>query len=641
MHHFLLHLLTLLPYLDTCWVTKVMGVSELSKGRKKLLAESLEAKGHHMGGTFLNHHAYLKQIIFSFIVLILLNDSHSSNGPNVEGEALIEVLKSLNDTNHRIRDWDDHLVSPCFSWSHVSCPYGHVNILSLDSIGFSGTLSPAITKLKYLVNLALQNNNLSGVLPDFLGNMVYLQNLNLANNQFNGTIPASWGQLSNLKHLDLSSNNLMGKIPMQLFSVPTYNFTGTKLICGSSWGQPCVKSPLPASSGKSKLGVAVAFASCGAFALLCLGAIFAYWCHQMSKSKHDLFVDVAGEDERKISFAQVRRFSWREIELAADNFSENNIIGQGGFGKVYRGVLSDSTKVAVKRLTDHNNPGGEAAFLREVELISVAVHRNLLRLIGFCTTYSERILVYPYMKNLSVAYHLRDLKPGEKGLDWPTRKRIAFGAAHGLEYLHEHCNPKIIHRDLKAANILLDDDFEAVLGDFGLAKLVDPRVTQVTTQIRGTMGHIAPEYLSTGKSSEKTDVFGYGITLLELVTGQRAIDFSRLEEEEDVLLLDHSKKLLRENRLQDMVDRNLSMYEAKEVETIIQVALLCAQGTPEDRPTMAEVVNMLRGVGLSERWARWERHEEERNKQSLFTSHPFPWAEDTTQLEAIQLSKAR
>lgn len=116
---------------------------------------------------------------------------------------------------------------------------------------------------------------------------------------------------------------------------------------------------------------------------------------------------------------------------------------------------------------------------------------------------------------------------------------MAFGAAHGLEYLHEHCNPKIVHRDLKAANILLDDDFEAVLGDFGLAKLVDARLTHFTTQVRGTMGHIAPEYLSTGKSSEKTDVFGYGITLLEIVTGQRAIDFSRLEEEEDVLLLDH------------------------------------------------------------------------------------------------------
>lgn len=147
---------------------------------------------------------------------------------------------------------------------------------------------------------------------------------------------------------------------------------------------------------------------------------------------------------------------------------------------------------------------------------------------GQCINYQYFSLIY-----------VLDLKPGEKGLDWPTRKRIAFGAANGLEYLHEYCNPKIIHRDLKAANILLNDDFEPVLGDFGLAKLVDTKATHVTTQVRGTMGHIAPEYLSTGKSSEKTDVFGYGITLLELVTGQRAIDFARLEEEEDVLLLDH------------------------------------------------------------------------------------------------------
>ncbi|XP_012852571.1 PREDICTED: probable LRR receptor-like serine/threonine-protein kinase At5g63710, partial [Erythranthe guttata] len=343
-----------------------------------------------------------------------------------------------------------------------------------------------------------------------------------------------------------------------------------------------------------------------------------------------------------ISFGQIRRFSFREMQLSTDNFSESNIIGQGGYGKVYRGVLVDNTRVAVKRLMDYHSPGGEAAFMREVHLISIAVHKNLLRLIGFCTTSTERILVYPFMQNLSVAYRLRDLKPGEKGLDWPTRKRIAFGTAHGLEYLHEHCEPKIIHRDMKAANILLNDEFEAVLGDFGLAKLVDAKVTHVTTQVRGTMGHIAPEYLSTGKSSEKTDVFGYGITLLELVTGQRAIDFSRLEEEEDVLLLDHIKKLLREKRIEDILDGNLKNYEGKEVETILQVAMLCTQSSPEDRPRMAEVVSMLEGVGLAERWAEWEHLEQVRIQEFSIMPHKFLWGEDSTHdQEAIQLSQAR
>ncbi|KAF8405740.1 hypothetical protein HHK36_007817 [Tetracentron sinense] len=416
---------------------------------------------------------------------------------------------------------------------------------------------------------------------------------------------------------------------------------GSHLDCGSSLQQPCISSSsIPVVIRKSKLGVVIIAAGCSAFLLLSAGAIFAYRYCQVNELKHEVFVDVAGEDECKILFGQLRRFSWRELQLATDNFSESNVIGQGGFGKVYRGILSDNTRVAVKRLTDYHNPGGEAAFISEVELISVAVHRNLLKLIGFCTTSSERVLVYPFMQNLSVAYRLRDLKPGEKGLDWPTRKRVAFGAAHGLEYLHEHCNPKIIHRDLKAANILLDDDFEAVLGDFGLAKIVDTKLTHVTTQVRGTMGHIAPEYLSTGRSSEKTDVFGYGITLLELVTGQRAIDFSRLEEEEDVLLLDHIKKLQREKRLDHIVDRNLKNYDPKEVEIIVQVALLCTQSSPEDRPKMAEVVSMMKGVGLVERWAEWEQLEVIRYNEYSVMSHQFAWAEDSTQ-EAIQLSNAR
>ena len=376
--------------------------------------------------------------------------------------------------------------------------------------------------------------------------------------------------------------------------------------------------------------------------------------------------------DRRIAFGQLKRFAWRELQLATDNFSEKNVLGQGGFGKVYKGVLPDNTKVAVKRLTDFESPGGDAAFQREVEMISVAVHKNLLRLIGFCTTQTERLLVYPFMQNLSLAHRLREIKAGDPVLDWETRKRIALGAARGFEYLHEHCNPKIIHRDVKAANVLLDEDFEAVVGDFGLAKLVDVRRTNVTTQVRGTMGHIAPEYLSTGKSSERTDVFGYGIMLLELVTGQRAIDFSRLEEEDDVLLLDHVcnfilfifcntinllftiiiffffgfgqvKKLEREKRLGAIVDKNLDGdYVKEEVEMMIQVALLCTQGSPEDRPVMSEVVRMLEGEGLAERWEEWQNVEVTRRHEFERMQRRFDWGEDSmNNQDAIELSGGR
>ncbi|KAL7205950.1 hypothetical protein ACSBR2_018796 [Camellia fascicularis] len=154
-------------------------------------------------------------------------------------------------------------------------------------------------------------------------------------------------------------------------------------------------------------------------------------------------------------------------------------------------------------------------------------------------TPTERLLVYPFMSNGSVASCLRERLDSQPPLDWPKRKRIALGSTRGLAYLHNHCNPKIIHRDGKAANILLDEEFEAVVGDFGLAKLMDYKDTHVTTAVRGTIGHIVPEYLSTGKSSEKTDVFGYGVMLLELITGQRDFDLARLANDDDkVMLLD-------------------------------------------------------------------------------------------------------
>lgn len=217
--------------------------------------------------------------------------------------------------------------------------------------------------------------------------------------------------------------------------------------------------------------------------------------------------------------------------------------------------------MAVKRLKDYNAVGGEIQFQTEVELISLAVHRNLLRLWGFCSTENERLLIYPYMPNGSVASRLKGFKiskqnsnffyvrnihckfylvsdhiHGRPVLDWSRRKKIALGTARGLVYLHEQCDPKIIHRDVKAANILLDEDFEAVVGDFGLAKLLDHRDSHVTTAVRGTVGHIAPEYLSTGQSSEKTDVFGFGILLLELITGQKAVDFGRGNNQNGVIL---------------------------------------------------------------------------------------------------------
>lgn len=584
------------------------------------------------------------------------------------GDALYDLKVKLNAYGNQLADWNQDQVNPC-TWNSVSCDSNNnVVTVTLSSMGFTGVLSPRVGELQYLKVLSLPGNNITGGIPGTYGNLSSLSNLDLENNLLTGEIPFSLGKLTKLQILILSQNNLSGnipdsfsqlsslndirlafngltgQIPDKLFQVVKYNFTGNRLNCGTNFSHPCT-SDIPDQGGSHSSKIGVVLGTIAGVIGLCFVVFIVLYCRKGRRKGYrpEVFVDVAGEDDRRIALGQLKRFAWRELQVATDNFSDKNVLGQGGFGKVYKGVFGDGTKIAVKRLTDYESPGGEAAFLREVEMISVAVHKNLLRLIGFCTTPSERLLVYPFMQNLSVAYRLREFKTGEPVLDWSSRKRIALGTARGLEYLHEHCNPKIIHRDVKAANVLLDEDFEAVVGDFGLAKVVDVRRTSVTTQVRGTMGHIAPEYLSTGKSSERTDVFGYGIMLLELVTGQRAIDFSRLEEEDDVLLLDHVKKLQREKKLDAIVDRNLNRnYDGQEVEIMIQVALLCTQSSPEDRPTMSVVVRMLEGEGLAERWEEWQHDEVNRRQDYERLQRRFDWGDDSVHnLDAIELSGGR
>ncbi|KAA8537068.1 hypothetical protein F0562_029546 [Nyssa sinensis] len=216
--------------------------------------------------------------------------------------------------------------------------------------------------------------------------------------------------------------------------------------------------------GNSATGAIAGGVSIGAALLFAALAIALAWWRWRKPQDH--FFDVPGVAE--VHLGQLTRFSLRELQVATDNFSNKNIFGRGRFGKVYKGRLVDGSLVAVKRLKEERTQGGELQFQTEVEMISMAVHRNLLRLRGFCMTPTERLLVYPFMLNGSVASWLRDRAETQAPLDWPIRQQIALGSARGLAYLHDHCDLKIIHRDVKAANILLDKEFEAVVGDFGI-----------------------------------------------------------------------------------------------------------------------------------------------------------------------------
>ncbi|EFJ22086.1 hypothetical protein SELMODRAFT_443356 [Selaginella moellendorffii] len=605
---------------------------------------------------------------------------------NAEGDALHDLKTSLTDPSSVLQSWDSTLVNPC-TWFHVTCDNDNfVTRVDLGNAALSGTLVPSLGRLSHLQYLELYSNNITGEIPPELGNLSNLVSLDLYQNNFTSSIPDTIGRLTKLRFLRLNNNSLSGSIPMSLTNinglqvldlsnndlsgpVPTngsfslftpISFNNNRDLCGQAVNKRCPNGPplTPApqylappsganngrtqSSSSSNTGAIAGGVAAGAALLFAAPAIgFAWW---RRRRPPEAYFDVPAEEDPEVHLGQLKRFSLRELQVATDGFSNKNILGRGGFGKVYKGRLSDGSLVAVKRLKEERSPGGELQFQTEVEMISMAVHRNLLRLRGFCMTPTERLLVYPYMANGSVASRLRERNPGEPSLDWPTRKRIALGSARGLSYLHDHCDPKIIHRDVKAANILLDEEYEAVVGDFGLAKLMDYKDTHVTTAVRGTIGHIAPEYLSTGKSSEKTDVFGYGIMLLELITGQRAFDLARLANDDDVMLLDWVKGLLREKKVVQLVDSDLhNTYDLGEVEELIQVALLCTQVSPNDRPKMADVVRMLEGDGLAERWEEWQKVEVVRNQEMDFVpQRASDWIIDSTDnLHAVELSGPR
>ncbi|PWZ46249.1 LRR receptor kinase BAK1 [Zea mays] len=549
---------------------------------------------------------------------------------NTEGDALYSLRQSLKDNNNVLQSWDPTLVNPC-TWFHVTCnPDNSVIRLDLGNAQLSGPLVPQLGQLKNMQYLELYSNNISGPIPPELGNLTNLVSLDLYLNNFTGGIPDTLGQLSKLRFLFANNPNLCGP--------------GTTKPCPGAppfSPPPPYNPPAPTSSkGVSSTGAVAGGVAAGTALLIAVPAIgYALW---RRRKPEEQFFDVPAEEDPEVHLGQLKRFSLRELQVATDNFNNRNVLGRGGFGKVYKGRLTDGSLVAVKRLKEERTPGGELQFQTEVELISMAVHRNLLRLRGFCMTPTERLLVYPYMANGSVASRLRERAPNEPPLEWETRARIALGSARGLSYLHDHCDPKIIHRDVKAANILLDEDFEAVVGDFGLAKLMDYKDTHVTTAVRGTIGHIAPEYLSTGKSSEKTDVFGYGIMLLELITGQRAFDLARLANDDDVMLLDWVKALLKEKKLEQLVDPDLQgRYVDQEVESLIQVALLCTQGSPMERPKMSEVARMLEGDGLAERWEQWQKVEVMRQEAELAPRHNDWIVDSTYNLRAVELSGPR
>lgn len=309
---------------------------------------------------------------------------------------------------------------------------------------------------------------------------------------------------------------------------------------------------------------------------------------RLAKEREDILNANAGGRAAKL-------FTGKDIKKATQDFSRDRLLGAGGYGEVYKGILRDGTDVAVKCAKLGNTKGTDQV-LNEVRILCQVNHRSLVRLLGCCVELEQPILVYEYIANGTLLEHLQGLKPGGRGLfTWSHRLRIAHDAAEGLAYLHSSAVPPIYHRDVKSSNILLDEKLNARVSDFGLSRLAHTDLSHISTCAQGTLGYLDPEYYRNYQLTDKSDVYSFGVVLLELLTSQKAIDFNR--EADDVNLAVYMQRMVQEERIMDAVDPMLkegaSTLEMETMKALGFLALGCLEERRQNRPSMKEVTEEI------------------------------------------------
>ncbi|KAK9097064.1 hypothetical protein Sjap_022561 [Stephania japonica] len=451
---------------------------------------------------------------------------------------------------------------------------------------FSGAIAPEISKCKSLTFVDLSQNELSGEIPDAITGMRILNYLNLSRNHLVGTIPSSISTMQSLTAVDFSYNNLTGLVPGtgQFTYFNSTSFMGNPGLCGPYLGpckfgvgngthQPHVKGHL---SSSLKLFLVIGLLVCSiAFAIAAI-------IKARSLKKANEF------RSWKLTAFQRLDFTCDDV---LDCLKEDNIIGKGGAGIVYKGVMPNGDQVAVKRLPAMSRGSShDHGFNAEIQTLGRIRHRHIVRLLGFCSNHETNLLVYEYMPNGSLGEVLHGKKGGH--LHWDTRYNIAVEAAKGLCYLHHDCSPLIVHRDVKSNNILLDSNYEAHVADFGLAKfLQDSGTSECMSAIAGSYGYIAPEYAYTLKVDEKSDVYSFGVVLLELVSGRKPVG----EFGDGVDIVQWVRKMTdsKKEGVLKILDPRLSSVPLDEVMHVFYVAMLCVEEQSIERPTMREVVQIL------------------------------------------------
>ncbi|CDY47882.1 BnaA07g14270D [Brassica napus] len=489
----------------------------------------------------------------------------------------VAAVQNVRDTYELSRiDWQgDPCVPQMFKWEGINCSYTNTTIppriisLDLSSSGLEGVIASSIQNLTHLQELDLSNNNLSGEVPAFLANMESLLIINLGWNSLTGPIPQALRDREK-KGLKLT-------------------FHGNPNLCLSD----------SCNNNKKKVLVPVIASVASVVALIALLALFFVF-----RKKAPLSEGTAATRElpRKSSiYSKKKRFTYSEVVELTDNFK--TVLGEGGFGVVYHGSLSDTEPVAVKVLSE-SSVQGYKEFKAEVELLLRVHHINLVSLVGYCDEGGHLALIYEYMANGDLKQHLSGEAAGST-LKWASRLKIAVEAAQGLEYLHVGCEPPMVHRDVKSTNILLDDRFEAKLADFGLSR---------SFLVAGTPGYLDPEYYQTNWLNEKSDVYSFGIVLMEIITNRSVIELTR----EKAHIAEWVKILISRGDLEKIVDSNLGGdYDSNTVWKILELAMSCVSHSSSDRPTMSRVVNVLKECLISENSRIGRQYQDGDSKNSL------------------------
>jgi len=499
---------------------------------------------------------------------------------------------------------------------------GSMIFLDLSFNKLEGSIPKELGSMSYLSILNLGHNNLSGPIPPQLGGLKAIGVLDLSHNHLSGQIPTSLAGLTLLTEIDLSNNELAGVIPEtgQFETFPAYRFYNNSGLCGY---------PLPSCDSKSngnasghqrhkrQASLAGSVAMGLLFSLFIIFALFIVATEVKKRRKKkerslDIYADgnsqsgtnsawkfTSNREALSINLATfenpLRRLTFADLLEATNGFHDDSMIGKGGFGDVYKAQLKDGTVVAIKKLI-HISGQGDREFTAEMETIGKIKHRNLVPLLGYCKVGEERLLVYEYMKYGSLDDVLHNQKKAGIKLNWAARRKIAIGAARGLAFLHHNCIPHIIHRDMKSSNVLIDENLEARVSDFGMARLMSAMDTHLSVStLAGTPGYVPPEYYQSFRCSTKGDVYSYGVVLLELLTGKQPTDSADFGDNNLVGWVRQHAKM----RVTDVFDPELVKEDPNLVVELLEhlkVACACLDDRPWKRPTMIQVMAMFKEI---------------------------------------------